>query len=66
MHLEHEPSMYLGSAFDMVQFYVPRVALDEFADENDGCRCETLLALWQDRPPAEESGIVPPARAGET
>jgi AraC family transcriptional regulator len=42
MHLEHEPSMYLGSAFDMVQFYVPRSALDEFADENDGCRCETL------------------------
>jgi len=42
MHLELEPSIYLGSAFDMVQFYVPRVALDEFADENDGCRCETL------------------------
>jgi AraC family transcriptional regulator len=40
--LEQDPSMYLGSAFDMVQFYVPRVALDEFADENDGCRCETL------------------------
>jgi AraC-like DNA-binding protein len=42
MHLDQDPSMYLGSAFDMVQFYVPRVALDEFADENDGCRCETL------------------------
>jgi AraC family transcriptional regulator len=42
MHLEQEPSMYLGSAFDMVQFYVPRVALDEFADENGGSRCETL------------------------
>jgi AraC family transcriptional regulator len=42
MHLDQEPSMYLGSAFDMVQFYVPRTALDEFADENDGCRCETL------------------------
>jgi AraC family transcriptional regulator len=42
VHLEQEPSMYLGSAFDMVQFYVPRAALDEFADENDGCRCETL------------------------
>jgi AraC family transcriptional regulator len=41
-HLEQEPALYLGSAFDMVQFYVPRVALDEFADENDGCRCETL------------------------
>ena len=41
-HLEQDPSMYLGSAFDMVQFYVPRAALDEFADENDGCRCETL------------------------
>jgi AraC family transcriptional regulator len=42
MQLDHDPSMYLGEAFDMVQFYVPRVALDEFADENDGCRCETL------------------------
>jgi AraC family transcriptional regulator len=42
MHLEHDPSMYLGSAFDMVQFYVPRAALDEFADENDGCRRDTL------------------------
>ncbi len=42
MHLEQEPSMYLGSAFDMVQFYVPRVALDEFADENAGSRCEML------------------------
>jgi len=42
MHLDQEPSMYLGSAFDMVQFYVPRTALDEFADENDGRRCETL------------------------
>jgi AraC family transcriptional regulator len=42
MHLEHDPSMYLGSAFDMVQFYVSRLALDEFADENDGRRCETL------------------------
>jgi len=42
MPLEQEPSMYLGSAFDMVQFYVPRVALDEFADENAGSRCETL------------------------
>jgi AraC family transcriptional regulator len=42
MHLDQDPSMHLGSAFDMVQFYVPRTALDEFADENDGCRCETL------------------------
>ena len=40
--LRQEPSMYLGSAFDMVQFYIPRVALDEFADENHGSRCETL------------------------
>jgi AraC-like DNA-binding protein len=42
LNLEQEPSIYLGSAFDVVQFYVPRIALDEFADENDGCRCETL------------------------
>jgi AraC family transcriptional regulator len=42
INLEHDPSLYLGGAFDMVQFYVPRAALDEFADENDACRCETL------------------------
>lgn len=42
-NLEQEPSSYLGGAFDLVQFYVPRVALDEFADENDGCRCENLV-----------------------
>jgi AraC family transcriptional regulator len=40
--LEEDPSIYLGSAFEMVQFYVPRIALDDFADENDGCRCQTL------------------------
>jgi AraC family transcriptional regulator len=40
--LKQEPSMYLGSAFDMVQFYIPRIALDEFGDENHGSRCETL------------------------
>ena len=40
--LKQESSMYLGSAFDMVQFYIPQVALDEFADENHGSRCETL------------------------
>jgi len=40
--LKQQPSMYLGSAFDMVQFYIPRAALDEFADENHGSRCETL------------------------
>jgi AraC family transcriptional regulator len=42
INLEQDPSVYLGSAFDMVQFYVPRAALDEFADENDGCRCDGL------------------------
>jgi AraC family transcriptional regulator len=45
LHLEQEPSVYLGSAFDIVQFYVPRVALDEFADENDGFRCKALT--WE-------------------
>jgi AraC family transcriptional regulator len=39
---EQEASLYLGGAFDVLQFYVSRAALDEFADENDGCRCETL------------------------
>jgi hypothetical protein len=43
-HLEQEPTRYLGSAFDVVQFYA-RAALDEFADENDRCRCETLSWL---------------------
>jgi AraC family transcriptional regulator len=42
LDLQQEPSVYLGSAFDTVQFYIPRAALDEFADENHGCRCETL------------------------
>jgi AraC family transcriptional regulator len=41
-HLEQEPSAYMGSAFDVVQFYVSRAALDEFADEIDGCRADTL------------------------
>ncbi len=40
--LEQDPSMFLGGAFDMVQFYVSRAALDEFADENDGSRCDNL------------------------
>jgi AraC family transcriptional regulator len=42
INLEHDPSMHLGSAFDMVQFYVPRAALDEFADENGVGRCDAL------------------------
>jgi AraC family transcriptional regulator len=42
LSLDQQPAFYFGSAFDMVQFYVPRAALDEFADENDGSRCETL------------------------
>jgi AraC family transcriptional regulator len=42
MNLEQDPALYLGGAFDMLQFYVPRVALDEFADETDGCRCDSL------------------------
>jgi AraC-like DNA-binding protein len=42
LSLDQQPAFYFGSAFDMVQFYVPRVALDEFADENDGRRCDTL------------------------
>jgi AraC-like DNA-binding protein len=40
--LEQGPSLHLGDVFDVVQFYVSRAALDEFADENDGCRAETL------------------------
>jgi AraC family transcriptional regulator len=42
INLDQDPSIYLGSAFDMVQYYVPRAALNEFADENDSRRCETL------------------------
>ena len=42
LDLQQQPSVYLGSAFDIMQFYIPRTALDEFADENHGCRCKTL------------------------
>jgi AraC family transcriptional regulator len=42
LNLEQNPSLYLGGSFDVMQFYVSRAALDEFADENDACRCETL------------------------
>ncbi|MGC2402214.1 MAG: AraC family transcriptional regulator [Acidobacteriaceae bacterium] len=42
LDLEQDPSLYFGGAFDLMQFYVSRAALDEFADENDACRCETL------------------------
>jgi AraC family transcriptional regulator len=37
-----EPAVYLGSSFEMLQFYVPREALWEFADQNDLARNETL------------------------
>ena len=31
---DREPSVFLGSGFDILQFYVPREALDEFSLEN--------------------------------
>ncbi len=34
---------YLGSAFDILQFYVPRQALDEFADQNGLRRCSGVF-----------------------
>jgi AraC family transcriptional regulator len=40
--LDQEPSAYIGTPFDILQFYIPRTALDEFADENGSRRCDLL------------------------
>jgi AraC family transcriptional regulator len=42
LDLEREPSVYLGSHFDMLQFYVPRAALNELTDDHGRQRCKTL------------------------
>ena len=42
LDLEQDPAFYLGGAYDLIQFYLSRAALDEFADESGGRRCETL------------------------
>jgi AraC-like DNA-binding protein len=42
VNLEEEPSVYYGSAFDLLQVYVPHASLCEFADEHGTRRCETL------------------------
>lgn len=38
--VEREPAVYLGRAFDIVQFYLSRGALDEFTDQHGLRRCE--------------------------
>jgi AraC family transcriptional regulator len=40
--LDKAPSIYIGSAFDILQIYMSRTALDDFADETGGHRCDTL------------------------
>ncbi len=39
---DRQPSVYLGSAFDILQFYIPREALDEFCEQNQLSRCGSL------------------------
>lgn len=39
---EQRPSVYLGSPFDILQFYVSRDAMDEFTDQNELHRCRQL------------------------
>ena len=41
-NLEQGPTMLDSSPFDCLQFYVPRAALDEIADENGANRIQTL------------------------
>jgi AraC family transcriptional regulator len=42
LDLARKPSLHFSAAFDVLQFYISRAALDEFADDNDARRCETL------------------------
>jgi AraC family transcriptional regulator len=42
LDLAKAPAIHLGAAFDVLQFYVPRAALDEFADDHHARRCDTL------------------------
>jgi AraC family transcriptional regulator len=42
LDLARKPAVHFGAAFDVLQFYIPRAALNEFADDNDARRCETL------------------------
>jgi AraC family transcriptional regulator len=42
LDLAQDPSFSVEQGFDLVQFYIPRAALDEFADEHDARRCESL------------------------
>jgi AraC family transcriptional regulator len=42
VNLEDEPSVYFGSAFDLLHVYVPHASLCEFADEHGARRCESL------------------------
>jgi AraC family transcriptional regulator len=42
LDLHQDPCFSVGPAFDILQFYISRAALDEYADESGACRCETL------------------------
>jgi AraC family transcriptional regulator len=41
-HLLRNPRKYFGTPFDVLLFYIPRVALDELADQHDATRIEGL------------------------
>ena len=43
INLEQGPTMLDSSPMDCLQFYVPRTALDEIADENGANRIQTLI-----------------------
>src|SRR5580693_7529502 len=45
LDLEQEPVAFFPNPIDVVQFYIPRVALDEFAYENRAAVVNTLI--WQ-------------------
>jgi len=64
--LEQDPAMYLGSAFDMVQFTFPVRPGRVRRRERRLPMRDPHLALWQGRFQVEESGVVPFARVGET
>jgi AraC-like DNA-binding protein len=42
VNLEDEASFYFGSAFDILQIYIPHASLNEFADDHGARRCGKL------------------------
>ena len=53
MHLEHDPSCTWEVPLIWCSFMCLEPALDEFADENDGCRRDTSPRPWQGGSPVE-------------